>query len=246
MATSKLTPEEVFRLAKLDETDVDTSGRIRPREGLPPEILAVRQFAYLVQTGTPHFVNGTIQQIDLINNLPTVRLAGYRFRLPTEAEWEYAARGGSNTLSWLGEEFKELEEFAIVIRNPTPEQLRLRLKKPNPFGLYDILGMTGEIVSDLYDPNYYRVSPKKDPQGPPASIIPPNERKQALLSGARLVVRGSLLDLIDNTNEEKGYMFVVKRRATRGIPRRTKGTSLRLVLEFIEDDEKKDDAKKKE
>ena len=82
-------------------------------------------------------------------------------RLPTEAEWEYAARGGS-TESRYG----NLEEIAWYVRNSNRMAHAGALKKPNAFGLYDMLGNVWEWVNDWYDPDYYRHSPEVDPQGP--------------------------------------------------------------------------------
>ena len=82
-------------------------------------------------------------------------------RLPTEAEWEYAARGGSSE-----SRYGDLEEIAWYVRNSNRMAHQGALKKPNAFGLYDMLGNVWEWVDDWYDPDYYRHSPEIDPQGP--------------------------------------------------------------------------------
>jgi formylglycine-generating enzyme required for sulfatase activity len=83
-------------------------------------------------------------------------------RLPTEAEWEYAARGGS-TQSRYGE---NLDDIAWYLENGNRREHEGELKKPNPFGLFDMLGNLWEWVNDWYDPDYYHHSPDLDPQGP--------------------------------------------------------------------------------
>jgi len=108
-------------------------------------------------------------------------------RLPTEAEWEYAARAGT-TASRYG----DLDEIAWYADNSGRERLdSVRLwkegnykalnengngmnevgqKLANAFGLYDMLGNADEWVNDWYDPNYYQNSPSQDPPGPASGI----------------------------------------------------------------------------
>ena len=82
-------------------------------------------------------------------------------RLPTEAEWEYAARGGSTEAR-----YGNLDEIAWYESNSGGRPQKVARKRANIFGLFDMLGNVWEWVSDWYDPDYYQSSPSQDPSGP--------------------------------------------------------------------------------
>ena len=91
---------------------------------------------------------------------------GQRFRLPAEAEWEWAARGGveGRLYPWGDAPVTEREDYAVRWKNG-PEIVGT--SAPNAFGLYDMCENVHEWCSDWYDPAYYAASPSKNPQGPP-------------------------------------------------------------------------------
>ena len=88
---------------------------------------------------------------------------GYHYRLPTEAEWEYAARAGS-TAPYAG----TLNEIGWYAGNSEDETHPVGKKKPNAWGLYDMEGNVREWVEDRYARDYYSHSPVADPTGPAA------------------------------------------------------------------------------
>ena len=93
-------------------------------------------------------------------------LTGIDTRLPTEAEWEYASRGGRETTWFFGEDPAELGKYAWYKGNAEGHSHPVGKKAPNPWGLYDIYGNVNERISDTYAKNYYATSPRTDPTGP--------------------------------------------------------------------------------
>jgi formylglycine-generating enzyme required for sulfatase activity len=91
----------------------------------------------------------------------TSKRDGYRYRLPTEAEWEYAARGKDSSCR-----YGPLEAVAWSRDNSGGKTHPVGEKKPNGFGLYDTLGNVWEWVQDWHSITYYSHSPESDPQGP--------------------------------------------------------------------------------
>jgi formylglycine-generating enzyme required for sulfatase activity len=94
---------------------------------------------------------------------------GKRYRLPTEAEWEYTCRAGSNTNWSFGNDEKVLGQYAWYSNEKHPHQVEL--KKPNAFGLYDMHGNVKEWCQDYYSSDYYKESPTADPQGPASNQV---------------------------------------------------------------------------
>ncbi|RYZ28784.1 MAG: formylglycine-generating enzyme family protein [Chitinophagaceae bacterium] len=103
---------------------------------------------------------------------------GVFYRLPTEAEWEYACRAGSKTAWYYGNDPKLIDQYAWHSGNSKNKYQKVGQKKPNAWGLYDMMGNVSEWTLDQYIPNYFTTIAKKtiNPRIPPANKYPKSVR----------------------------------------------------------------------
>ena len=129
-------------------------------------------------SGYPSGDNYPVEQVnwydcqDFVEKLS--ELTGRHFRLPTEAEWEYAARGGQRSRGYRYSGSYNLDEIGWHVGNAHHYKREVGTKKPNELGLYDMTGNVSEWCQDKLDIEYYHHSPSINPQGPDRSTYKDN------------------------------------------------------------------------
>jgi len=155
---------DAFYLAACQVTNAEYSGFLRTAASPLPPQWNDPNFNHPAQ---PVVAVSWFQAVDYCNWLSA--LQGKKFRLPSEAEWERAARGGveGRLFPWGDDPPESLPDYATRWKvGPEP----VGRHAPNGFGLYDICQNVHEWCSDWYAADYYGVSPERNPQGPETGI----------------------------------------------------------------------------
>ena len=141
----------------------------------------------------------------------TSRSAPCKYRLPTEAEWEYSARAGGKTKYYWGDSINDA--YLWYYGNSGYATHLVGKKKPNAWGLYDMIGNVWEWVGDWYDDSYYKNSPSADQKGAISDeyrvsrVIRGGPRRYRDAGGSRLSMRGH--DYFDNRGNYCGFRLVL-------------------------------------
>ena len=128
------------------------------------------------QGGFP--VNSMSQHTALMYCRWLYKKTGIFYRLPTEAEWEYACRAGSNTAYFFGNDAAALPQYAWFEANSKDKYHKTGQKKPNAWGLYDMIGNVSEWTLDQYNEKYFTtIGPNAvNPYIAPANVYPKSIR----------------------------------------------------------------------
>lgn len=105
---------------------------------------------------------------------------GRYYRLPTEAEWEYACRAGTKTAYFFGDDPADLDDYGWYFDNAEDKYHKVGEKKPNPWGLYDMTGNVAEWVLDQYVPDAYQKFAGKTVKNP---IVPATKEFPIVVRG---------------------------------------------------------------
>jgi formylglycine-generating enzyme required for sulfatase activity len=156
LATTEVTQEQYEKVMGVNPSVLPPAAGTAGRGGYPVENVSwdeAREFC------------------ERLSELPEEKKAARRYRLPTEAEWEYACRAGSSTAFAFGNtlrpeqaNIRSRDLVGDASRDPHPQQVKSH--DPNDWGLYALHGGVREWCSDWYDKDYYKKSPGQDPAGP--------------------------------------------------------------------------------
>jgi formylglycine-generating enzyme required for sulfatase activity len=136
------------------------------------------------------------------------------YRLPTEAEWEHAARAGTKTDYFFGDAVEQLDRYAWHGRNAGGKTHPVGQKEPNPWGLYDIYGNVWEWVQDWHSEAYYALHKTSvDPQGPSSDPLESSPFRGRVLRGGSWSINPGLVeracDQPDSRNEAQGLRLAL-------------------------------------
>jgi formylglycine-generating enzyme required for sulfatase activity len=161
---------DAFHLAATQVTNAEYECFLRATSSTPPHFCQDPNFNHPQQPVTGVSWHEAVRYCEWLRSR-----TGRAYRLPTEAEWELAARGGleQKQFPWGDDPPQSLPEYATRWQTGPEPVARYA---PNAFGLCDICDNVHEWCSDWYDPNYYAVSPERNPRGPERSSMQPQRK----------------------------------------------------------------------
>ncbi len=153
-------------------TDAEQPDTVRRKHGLPPRGISNGTWK-MYANNKPVPANDSMSPVGNISWNDAMaycdwlgKQTGKKFRLPTEAEWEYAARGGNKSKNYTYVGGNNIGEVAWYLDNADKTSHTVGRKMPNELGIYDMAGNVREWCADWYTDTYYKVSPADNPAGP--------------------------------------------------------------------------------
>ncbi|MDP1623281.1 MAG: formylglycine-generating enzyme family protein [Bacteroidales bacterium] len=154
------------------KTDAEQHDTVRIKQGLPPREKNHGTWNRYA-TGIPVTPTDTLYPVANISWNDAMaycswlsKKTGKKFRLPTEAEWEFVAKGGIKSKGFNYAGGNNLDEVAWHIGNSRIKLHMIGKKTPNELGIYDMSGNIEEWCADWYSDSYFKTSPEKNPAGP--------------------------------------------------------------------------------
>ena len=154
-----------------------------------------------VEEVTPEQVDTFIAKLNLIT--------GKHYRLPTEAEWEYAAIGGRKKRGYKYPGSDSLEEVAWIKGNAAEKTHPVGEKKPNELGLYDMAGNVWELCSDWWSADYYSHSPESDPRNDAKALFRVVRGGSWRSEAERCYSKARNRNVYDHTKQNCGFRLVL-------------------------------------
>lgn len=157
-------------------TDAEKPDSVRQKHGLPPR--GIYNGTWKVDmSGSPVPLADTINPVRNVSWFDAVEYlkwlskeTGKKFRLPTEAEWEFAAKGGISSKGYKYAGGNNLGDVAWYAGNSGKQSHTIGRKLPNELMIYDMAGNIREWCADWYGDTYYQISPAMDPPGPEKGV----------------------------------------------------------------------------
>ncbi|MDR1492752.1 MAG: formylglycine-generating enzyme family protein [Planctomycetaceae bacterium] len=184
--------QEILKQRRFKQTDLTEREKLVDAMGKPTKAYNISAISYSKSSKLDHPASGlTYYAAQAYCKWLTIATGRY-YRLPTEAEWEYACRAGTKTAYSFGDDPKQLENYAWFMDNVEEGYNAVKTKKPNAWGLYDMHGNVSEWVLGIYKEDAYQQY--KDGKLKLLLINPEKWTMMHVAKGDNHIVRGGSCD----------------------------------------------------